>query len=46
MHCPLRFTRLGKPVFFIEIVLAGAYQRLTAEGTIQDVRPEDVTKLI
>jgi hypothetical protein len=46
MHCPLRFKRLGKPVLFIEIVLAGAYQRFTAGGTVQDVRPEDVTKLI
>jgi hypothetical protein len=46
MHCPLRFKRLGKPVIFIEIVLAGSYQRFAASGVIQDVRPEDVTKLI
>ena len=46
MHCPLRFTRLGRPVLFIEIVLAGSYQRYTASGTVQDVRPEDVTCLL
>lgn len=46
MHCPLRFKRLGKPVVFIEIVLAGSYQRFAADGVIQDVRPEDVTRLI
>ncbi len=46
MHCPLRFKRLGKPVVFIEIVLARSYQRFAASGVIQDVRPEDVTKLI
>jgi hypothetical protein len=46
MHCPLRFKRLGQPVLFIEIVLEGAYQRYTATGEIEDVQPEDVTKLI
>jgi hypothetical protein len=46
MHCPLRFKRLGQPVLFIEIVLEGNYQRYTAKGEVEDVRPEDVTKLI
>ena len=46
MHCPLRFKRLGQPVLFIEIVLEGSYQRYTAAGEVEDVRPEDVTKLI
>ncbi len=46
MHCPLRFKRLGQPVIFIEIVLEGSYQRYTATGEVEDVRPEDVTKLI
>jgi hypothetical protein len=46
MHCPLRFKRLGQPVLFIEIVLEGSYQRYTATGEVEDVRPEDVTKLI
>ena len=46
MHCPLRFKRLGQPVLFIEIVLESAYQRYTATGEVEDVRPEDVTKLI
>jgi hypothetical protein len=46
MHCPLRFKRLGEPVLFIEIVLEGSYQRYTESGEVEDVRPEDVTKLI
>jgi hypothetical protein len=31
-HCPLRFTRIGKPVLFIEIVLQNAYQRVKESG--------------
>jgi hypothetical protein len=45
MHCPLRFNRLGQPVLFIEIVPESSYQRYTETGEVEDVRPEDVTKL-
>ena len=31
-HCPLRFTRIGKPVLFIEIVLEGSYKRVLEPG--------------
>lgn len=37
MHCPLRFTRIGKPLLFIEIVLQNAYGRVVDPSQKIDV---------
>jgi hypothetical protein len=31
-HCPLNFKRIGKPIYFMEIMLTGNYQRTYTDG--------------
>jgi hypothetical protein len=31
-HCPLNFKRIGKPIYFLELMLTGSYQRTYTDG--------------
>ncbi|GEM_PF-961115 len=54
VHCPIRWTRVGKPMMFVNIILAPQYTRVgqqagfsnSLELTAQRVTPEEASRIL